>query len=101
PRNSANQAGALLLINFLISPEAQLEKLRSEVWGDGTVLNVARLSPDWQGRFAAADQRVRVASRAELAKRALTEPVAEVMLRLHQELRSEILNGSQPAAGQP
>jgi len=101
PRNSANQAGALLLINFLISPEAQLEKLRSEVWGDGTVLNVARLSPDWQGRFAAADRRVRVASRAELAKRALTEPAAEVMLRLHQELRSEILNGNQPAAGQP
>jgi len=101
PKNSANPAGALLLINFLISPEAQAEKLSSEVWGDGTVLDVARLSPEWQVRFAAADKRVRVASRAELSRRALTEPAAEVMLRLHQELRSEILNGSPSAAGQP
>ncbi len=101
PKNSTNHAGALLLINFLISVEAQAEKLRSEVWGDGTVLDMARMAAPWDARFAAADQRMRVPSRAELRRRALAEPAAEVMLRLHQELRSEILDGSASAAGQP
>jgi putative spermidine/putrescine transport system substrate-binding protein len=90
-QNSANPAGAMLLINFLISPEAQLEKQRAEVWGDGTVLDVPRLSTEWQVRFAAAEQRERVPARSELRQRARTEPPAEVMLRLHQELRREIL----------
>lgn len=101
PRNSTNHAGALLLINFLISEEAQAEKLRSEVWGDGTVLDTARLTAPWVARFATADQRERVPSRAELRRRALAEPAAEVMLRLHQELRSEILDSGESAAGQP
>ncbi len=101
PRNSTNHAGALLLINFLISEEAQAEKLRSEVWGDGTVLDTARLTAPWDARFATADQRERVPSRAELRRRALAEPAAEVMLRLHQELRSEILDSGESAAGQP
>lgn len=81
--------------------EAQAEKLRSDVWGDGTVLDTSRLVAPWDARFAAADRRVRVPSRAELRQRALAEPAAEVMLNLHRELRSEILDGSGSAAGQP
>ena len=53
PSNAPNPAGALVVADFLLSPEAQLEKQRGDVWGDGTVLDVARLSVPWPERFAA------------------------------------------------
>lgn len=53
PFNAPNPAGALVLANFLLSPEAQLEKQRGDVWGDGTVLHVTTLPEPWPERFAA------------------------------------------------
>ena len=38
PFNAPNAAGAMVVANFLLSPEAQLEKQRPTVWADGTVL---------------------------------------------------------------
>lgn len=43
PFNARNPAGAMVVANFLLSPEAQLEKLRPEVWADGTVLDPRKL----------------------------------------------------------
>ena len=37
------QEGAMVVADFLLSPEAQLEKQRADVWGDGTVLALDRL----------------------------------------------------------
>lgn len=51
PFNAPNAAGAMVVANLLLSPEAQLEKLRPDVWADGTVLGVARLTPAWRARF--------------------------------------------------
>ena len=44
PYNAANQEGALLVANFLLSPEAQAHKQNPEIWGDGTVLDLRKLS---------------------------------------------------------
>jgi putative spermidine/putrescine transport system substrate-binding protein len=88
---SPHQAAALVAINELISPAAQLEKLKPEVWGDGTVLAVARLPEPWPARFAAASARQRAPSRAELTAIARPEPAAELMIRLDQDFRDEIL----------
>jgi ABC-type uncharacterized transport system YnjBCD substrate-binding protein len=53
PFNAPNAAGAMVVANLLLSPEAQYEKLRPEVWADGTVLDVARVPEPWRSRFAA------------------------------------------------
>ncbi len=53
PMNARNPAGAMVVADFLLSPEAQLEKLRPEVWADGSVLDVSRLPEPWRDRFAA------------------------------------------------
>ena len=45
PYNAAAKAGALVLADFLLSPEAQAHKQDPKVWGDPTVLDMARLSP--------------------------------------------------------
>jgi putative thiamine transport system substrate-binding protein len=44
PVNSRSAAGAQVVANYLLSPEAQVRKANLAVWGDGTVLNPALLS---------------------------------------------------------
>lgn len=51
PFNAPNPAGAMVVADFLLSPEAQLEKQRADVWGDGTVLDVGRLPEEWRRGF--------------------------------------------------
>lgn len=43
PFNANAKAGAMVLADFLMSPEAQLRKQDPTVWGDPTVLNIASL----------------------------------------------------------
>lgn len=51
PFNAAHKAGAQVVANFLMSPEAQAKKQDPEGWGDGTVLDVAGLDPEDRARF--------------------------------------------------
>ncbi len=44
PYNAPEKAAALLLIDFLESPEAQLEKMKPEVWGDMPAFDVTKIS---------------------------------------------------------
>jgi putative spermidine/putrescine transport system substrate-binding protein len=73
PINAPNPAGAMVLANFLLSPDAQLEKQRGDVWGDGTVLDVARLSSPWPARFDEVAQDAAGLPRELLAARARPE----------------------------
>lgn len=43
PFNASAKAGALVVADFLMSPQAQARKQDPEIWGDPTVLNVAAL----------------------------------------------------------
>ncbi|MEW7311313.1 ABC transporter substrate-binding protein [Buttiauxella gaviniae] len=45
PANASAQAGAQVLANFLMSPEAQIRKANPAIWGDATVLDSAALPP--------------------------------------------------------
>jgi ABC-type uncharacterized transport system YnjBCD substrate-binding protein len=53
PANATNPAGAMVVADLLLSPAAQYEKQRVEVWADGTVLDLTTLPTEWQDRFAA------------------------------------------------
>jgi putative thiamine transport system substrate-binding protein len=53
PFNAAHQAGAMVVADFLMSPEAQAHKQDPRVWGDGTVLAVDQLPAADRERFAA------------------------------------------------
>jgi putative thiamine transport system substrate-binding protein len=53
PFNANAAAGAMVLADFLMSPEAQARKQDPEVWGDPTVLAVDRLAPEDRARFVA------------------------------------------------
>jgi putative thiamine transport system substrate-binding protein len=53
PFNAAHRAGAMVLANFLMSPEAQAHKQDPRVWGDGTVLAVDKLPAAERALFEA------------------------------------------------
>lgn len=53
PYNAAHKAGAMVLADFLLSPEAQARKLDPQVWGGDTVLAVDRLPAAERARFDA------------------------------------------------
>ncbi len=91
PRGARNLAGALVTIDFLISPEAQLEKSKAEVWGDGTVLRVPSLPSEWRERFARLPERRHAPAREALQVHALQELAPEYMIRLYDDFRREIV----------
>ena len=54
PHNAGDKAAAMVVANFLLSPEAQARKADPAVWGDPTVLNIEGLPMDERKNFPAA-----------------------------------------------
>ncbi len=90
-KNARNQTGAMTVINFMISPEAQLQKLNPAVWGDGTVLDMAKLPAEWQSKFEHLPQRKNAPRRADIQPFALKEPAPEYMIRLFEDFRKAVI----------
>ncbi len=84
PYNANAKAGALLLADFLISPEAQLRKQDAEVWGDPTVLAMSKLPDADRAAFAALDLGVATLPPDQLGP-ALAEPHPDWMTRIEAE----------------
>jgi putative spermidine/putrescine transport system substrate-binding protein len=91
PKRARNQAGAMTVINFLISPEAQLQKLNPAVWGDGTVLNINALPAEWKSKFENIPERKNAPRRADIQPYALQEPAPEYMIRLFADFRKRVI----------
>jgi putative thiamine transport system substrate-binding protein len=53
PFNSGSSEGAMIVANFLMSPEAQMQKQNPDIWGDSTVLSIKKLSEQHQQKFKA------------------------------------------------
>jgi len=53
PYNASAPAAAMVVANFLLSPEAQARKADPTLWGDPTVLDVDRLPADDRAPFDA------------------------------------------------
>ncbi len=90
PFNAPNPAGAMVVADFLLSPEAQLQKLRSEVWGDGTVLDPSRLPAEWQARFSQLGSDPRALSTDALRRYARPEVAPEYHERWAEAWRERV-----------
>lgn len=88
PARSGNKAGALVVINTLISPWAQWTKMDPVVWGDGTILDIDRLPEEWQDKFADIPNRQYAPDRQEIQDRAILEFAPEYMIRLYEDFRT-------------
>jgi len=91
PFNAPNVAGALLVANFLLSPEAQLHKNNPENWGDFTALDLKRLDNEKKSQFDALDLGEATLSLAELAKTAVPEIPSGYLELLERDWEKHVL----------
>lgn len=93
PKLSAHKAAALVAVNFMISPEAQFEKMKPAVWGDTTILDVQRLPAPWPEKFETIPERRFSPKRSDITPKALKEPASEYMIRMNKDFRAKVLEG--------
>jgi len=86
PFNARSKAAAMVVANFLLSPEAQLRKQDPAIWGDPTVLAMDRLDEADRHRFAEQPRGVATLAPAELGP-TLPEPHPSWTTRLETEWR--------------
>ncbi|MEO1175088.1 MAG: extracellular solute-binding protein, partial [Myxococcota bacterium] len=90
---SSQPAAALVAVNFMISPEAQYEKMKPSVWGDTTILDTQRLPEPWPSKFQSIPERRFSPKRSEISDQALKEPASEYMIRINKDFRSKVIEG--------
>lgn len=81
PFNSEVKEGAMIFANFLMSPEAQLQKAVPKTWGDPTVLNVNSLPSKFKTDFQTLPLGVATLSAEQLGK-VILEPDASWVVAL-------------------
>lgn len=81
PYNSSATEGAMVVANFLMSPEAQARALNPEYLGYGTVLAMDKISAEDRATFDAIDLGIATLTPAELGT-ALAEPHPSWMTRV-------------------
>ena len=84
PYNATAKAGAMVVANFLLSPEAQARKQDPAIWGGGTVLSMERLTPEQRARFAEIERGPATLAPSELGE-TLPEPHPSWMVRLEED----------------
>ncbi|MFP7569250.1 ABC transporter substrate-binding protein [Marivita sp. S2033] len=84
PYNANAKAGAMVVANFLMSPEAQAKMQDPNVWGLGTVLDLTKLNDIDRARFDALDLGVATLPPDQLG-RTLPEPHPSWMVRLEED----------------
>lgn len=89
--NSPNVPGAMVLANYLLSPEAQYSKNIPENWGDFTVLDPGRLSPEWKEKFQDLDLGAATLPLEELNAAALPEISPVYVEAIEDRWTSEVL----------
>lgn len=93
PFNASDKEGAMVVANFLLSPEAQLKKADPTVWGDFPAIDLGRLDQDWQARFAGLPRGVATLPDDVLQKHQLPEPPSEILIRLERGWDTYVLKG--------
>jgi len=87
PYNSGSKAAAMVVADFLLSPEAQLRKEDPTYWGDPTVLAMDRLPEADRAAFETVDRGVATLAPADLGP-VLREPDASWMTRIETEWKT-------------
>ena len=90
-KNAGNKAAAMVVCNFLISPEAQFEKFKPQVWGDGTILALDKLPAFYRARFLNLPERKFAPPRSLIQEKALQEPSSAYMINLFADFRKYVL----------
>lgn len=92
PFNAPNKAGAMVVADFLMSPEAQLSKYLPANWGDLPALDMKRLPADVAAAFAAVDLGAATLPADALATAAVPEIPAQYLELLEKDWEAHVLD---------
>lgn len=92
PYNAPNPNGALILINTLLSPSAQMKKMELEYWGENMSLSVDRLSEKDKKTMAAIDRGPATLTQQELSSHRIPEIGAEYVQWLERGWMKNVAN---------
>jgi len=90
-KTAKNPAGAFVVIDYLLSPEAQFEKAKSEVWGDGTVLDISKLDAQMREKFLALNAHPSLLDVQTLSKNQIPELRAQYLEEIEQFWQRDVL----------
>ncbi len=93
PFNASDKEGAMVVANFLLSPEAQYAKADPGVWGDLPAIDPTRLSAEWQQKFADLPRGIATLPDNVLQQHQLPEPPSEILIRLEKGWEEHVLKG--------
>jgi ABC-type uncharacterized transport system YnjBCD substrate-binding protein len=91
PFNAKDKYAAMVVANFLLSFEAQLEKAKKDVWGDFPVISLEKADPAWKDKFSSLPKGLATLSDEELQGHQLPEPPAEVLIYLEKGWQKQVL----------
>ena len=91
PFNAKSAEAAMITADFLLSPEAQIRKANPDIWGDPTVLAIAKLAQEDQDAFNALPRGIATLSESDLSK-TLPEPHPSWVKVLEQGWQERYLN---------
>lgn len=91
PKNAANKAGAKVLANLLLSPEAALENAGPDGAGFTSAIDLARLPAEQRAQFEAFADSVHQVPAAELSQATLPEVVSEYVTALEKDWKANVL----------
>ncbi|WP_335392272.1 ABC transporter substrate-binding protein [Neobacillus drentensis] len=92
PYNAPNPNGALILINTLLSPSAQMKKMELEYWGENMSLSVDRLSEKDKKTMDAIDRGPATLTQQELSSHRIPEIGAEYVQWLERGWMKNVAN---------
>ncbi|MFC7063659.1 ABC transporter substrate-binding protein [Halobacillus seohaensis] len=91
PYNSTNKEGALTAINYMLSPDAQLAKLKPDYWGENTPISFEKLSDTQQEEFENVKRGKSVLDQQELEESFLPEADASYVDWIEDQWFNEII----------
>ncbi len=92
PYNSPHKEGAMLVINYLQSPEAQIEKMNPDVWGDLTPMDVHTLSESEKKEIEALESNDAIVPVEELYQKRVDDMNAEYIEWIEEIWEKEIIH---------
>ncbi|MCP4399349.1 MAG: ABC transporter substrate-binding protein [bacterium] len=93
PFNASDKEAAMVLADFLLSPEAQYQKAVPDVWGDLPAIDPTRLDESWREKFNQLERGVATLSDEILQAHQLPEPSSEILIQLEKGWEEHVLKG--------
>lgn len=94
PFNAGDKAGAMVVADFLLSPEAQFKKADVHIWGDFPAVAPSRLPTtpiDWQQKFLNQQRGAATLSDAHLQSHQLPELPSKILVTLEKGWQKYVL----------